>query len=449
MRWFGAMELHETGFGVMGFAVALATALAVAGGCGDGGRSQAGAWGGTVRDSSGVVVVENPSADDEVYDAVRVREVRVIGGPDDVGGPSWGLVADAGIHADTVFVLDGLAQSVAVHGAGGELLRTLGGPGDGPGEFSRFATSLILHGDTVLVADWGRGRLHRFDRDGTFIDAPLLGGSGGRSWWRKGGDGRLYARSLSRYADDDSRWRGDDVVLRASPAGSAPEAALRADTVARFAYDETDLGGPGRPVLPLIVNAPAWDVLEDGALVWTTLSAEEIRIQSDDGTLERIVRFPGWSRRSPAPADEEALLALMGDKLVALGGSRETIDALGAVQPEALPAITSVRAGPYGTFWVQRMGSVADAHPWAVNSPDPPGGWGGGTWDVLDRDGRRLGSVALGSRVRVLRIADDRILGVRWDDLGREEVVVWELSGVSRPTRLRTSDTRGDRRSRP
>lgn len=397
--------------------------------CADGEPPTSASWSGEIRDSAGVTIVENPAVGTGWDEGFRIRELWVVGGPDDIGGPELGFVVDATIDADTVLILDALQQRVSVHGPDGAFVRAVGGPGEGPGELSRFASSVLLVGDTVMVGDWGRGRMHRFLRDGTFLDASLLGTEGGRSWWRKGGDGRLYARTLSRYVDESSGWRGDDVLLRPPPVGSAPDDALGADTVFRFRYVETDVGGPGRPVLPLQVNAPAWAVLPDGRLAWTALGRKELRIQAADGSLERIVRFPGWTRRPPTAAEQAALVELMGDKLVALGGSRETVDRLVPVQPEELPAITAVRAAPDSTIWVQRMGRAGDVHPWSLNAPDPPTGWGGGTWDVLDREGRRLGSVELDARARVLRITDDRVLGVRWDELGREEIVVWELSG--------------------
>jgi len=410
-------------------AAALTTGAVLWTACDEGRPSAVAAWSGDVRDSAGVLLVENPAEIAGDTDPFRVRELHAVGGPDDIGGPEFGFVADATIDADTLFILDGLAQRVAVHGPHGDFVRAIGGPGEGPGELSRFASAVLLSGDTVLVGDWGRGRVHRFLRDGTFLDAPLIGASGARSWWRRGGDDRIYARALSRFVDEDSRWRGDDVLLRPPPVGSDPERALGADIVIRFGYQETDVGGPGRPVLPLVVNAPAWDVLPDGALVWASLDRTELRVRSAERSLERIVRFPGWRHRRPSPSEEAALLELMGEKLVALGGSRETVEQLDVVQPSTLPAITSVRAGPRGTIWVQRMGEAGDVHPWALNSPDPPLGWGGGVWDVLDREGKRLGTVELDPRVRLLRISADRVLGVRWDELGREEVVLWELTG--------------------
>lgn len=419
-----------------GAAVAMTTVL-VLGGCGEHASSGHRGWEGQVRDSAGVTVVENVGASSVGQGPFRVREVAVVGGADDLDGPDLGYVVDVTLDGDTLYVLDAFAQTVSVWGPSGRHLRNVGGPGEGPGELSRFTSSVLLEDDTVLVADWGRGRVHRFLRDGTFLDAPLTSSFEGRSWWRRAGDGRLYARTLSRYVDDHSTWRGDDLLVRPTfgdhreGRGDGPGTVVATDTAFRFDYPETDVGGPGRPVLPLVVNAPAWEVLPDGCLAWTTLALDELRIHGVDGRLQRVVRSRTWAPRPPTGSEESALNELMGDKLVSLGGSREAVDQIGAVLPRVLPTLTSVRSGPDSTIWVQRMGRGEDVHAQALNTPDPPAGWGGGRWDVLDAEGRLLGGVDLGRRVRVTRITEDRIVGVRWDELGREAVVVWEVGAAS------------------
>ena len=70
------------------------------------------------------------------------------------------------------------------------------------------------------------------------------------------------------------------------------------------------------------------------------------------------------------------------------------------------------------------MGEVEDVHPMMLNTPDPPSAWGGAMWDVFDAEGRRLAVVDVGPRFRVTRIAGDRLVGVRWDELGRASVEV-------------------------
>jgi hypothetical protein len=403
----------------------LCLACVVALGCEAGDRpgGDGAVWSGEIEDSTGVTIVLNPPPpSDGAWGDWRVEERLAVGPTSGRPETDFGYVADVALEADTLYVLDQFAQTVHVFGPDGSLVRGVGGPGEGPGELSRFATTLLLvRADTVMIADWGQGRMHRFGRDGSFVDALSLPGEGARSWWRVAGDGRVHFRALTRYVDEESRWRGEDRLLRAADAWDHP------DTVFSFAYREADLGGPGRPALPLVVNAPTWEVLPDGRLVWTTLDDTRLRVHDSTGSLERLIGAEDWVPRPLAPSDEAALLELMGDKLVFLGGTRATVQQLDTEVPETLPPVTTVRAGPEGTIWVQRLGRVADAHPMALNTPDPPTGWGGALWDVLDAEGRRVGAVDLGPRVRVTRVLDDRVVGVRRDELGREEVVVWAL----------------------
>jgi hypothetical protein len=67
----------------------------------------------------------------------------------------------------------------------------------------------------------------------------------------------------------------------------------------------------------------------------------------------------------------------------------------------------------------------------ALNTPDPPSGFGGGTWDVLDAEGRLLGSIELPARARVMRVVGDALYAVQRDELDVERVVRLR---VSRPT---------------
>jgi hypothetical protein len=136
-------------------------------------------------------------------------------------------------------------------------------------------------------------------------------------------------------------------------------------------------------------------------------------------------------QREPTPAEARLLEEKAGEKLEMLGGSREALGQLPVEQPDRLPAVTSVVAGPEGTLWVQRLGHAEDVHPMALNTPDPPSGYGGGIWDVLDAEGRLLGSIELPARARVMRVVGDAVYAVQPDELDVERVVRLR---VSRPT---------------
>lgn len=400
----------------------LGTAL-LAAACGDGGPdgSAQATPVAEVRDSAGVTVVTNSGRGAWGADAWRVDEAQVLA-PDPARPPTqFGYVADVATDGDTLYVLDQMGQQVRVFGPDGQLARTIGRAGEGPGELSGFAATLFLRRDTLIVADWGRGRLHRFMKTGVFVDDAPLPGAGARSWWRMAGDGNVYYRTLARYTDEDGRWLGRDHLIRVGDGFQDP------DTVFAFDYEQTDIGARGAPRMPLVINAPTWDVLPDGRIVWSALADSRLRIHGPDGTLQRLVGSATWTPVGLGNAGRQGLVDLMREKLTMLGGDGSAVEQMEVDYPDHLPVLTTVRAGPEGTIWVQREGGMANVHPMALNTPDPPTGWGGEAWDVLDGDGVLQGTVALSPGTRVTRILPDRIVGVRRDALGQDVVVVWRL----------------------
>ncbi len=100
-----------------------------------------------------------------------------------------------------------------------------------------------------------------------------------------------------------------------------------------------------------------------------------------------------------------------------LGGDAATADQLQLVYEDALPAVTALHAGPGSTLRVHRMGDVEVIDAMSVNAEDAGAGPGGPLWDVLDAQGRLLGTIALPARRRIQRITEDAVHGVRADTL--------------------------------
>jgi len=161
-------------------------------------------------------------------------------------------------------------------------------------------------------------------------------------------------------------------------------------------------------------------------VAWSTLEADEVRLVAADGT-ERRIRSGGWVGHPPSEGEKAALRILVGERLEMLGGSAEAVDRLPVDFPTTLPVLTDLRAGPDGTLWVQRAGSVREVHPMALNSADPPRGWGGTAWEVLSPEGRYLGTLELPPRFRVMAITDATVVGVQSDPLRVDRVVILEL----------------------
>jgi hypothetical protein len=117
------------------------------------------------------------------------------------------------------------------------------------------------------------------------------------------------------------------------------------------------------------------------------------------------------------------MVEMLREKLRMIGGDASFADSPMVEAPANLPAITAVRAGPDGTIWVQRMGPVSSIDPMAVNAPDRPDFFGGPLWDILDRDGRYMGTLRLPPRFRIFRILGDAIYGAARDENGVERIL--------------------------
>ncbi|HEX7122801.1 MAG TPA: hypothetical protein VF178_10565 [Gemmatimonadaceae bacterium] len=82
--------------------------------------------------------------------------------------------------------------------------------------------------------------------------------------------------SISRGASGFEFW---DALLALSADGT------HADTLFQFDYARSDLGGPGRLRMPLIVNNPSWARLSDGRIAWTALDRDYVVIHDASGRL--------------------------------------------------------------------------------------------------------------------------------------------------------------------
>jgi len=395
--------------------------VANVGACGTG--ADAPAWSGSVVDSAGVRLVHNRVVSNPpLWEAVPDLEIR----PDPERPETlFGNIVDMGVGADgTLYVLDRMAQEIRVFDAQGGHQRTIGGAGQGPGEFSSFAESLVVFADTLLVSDAGRRNVQRFLTDGTFLsETAQPEPRSARLWWDKAAEGFLV-RSRETVTRDDGSWGSADRLLRvpveATLSGPDPSAA---DTVFRFEYPQSDIGARGNPKLPFIVNAPVWAALVGDAWAWTHLEADRVWIHDAGGDLVRVVSHEAWVARPASATDHTTLTALMREKLTLLGGDPAAVDQLEVISPDRMPAVTALVGDPDGSLWVQRMGEVSSVHPMALNAPEPPRGWGGTHWDILDGEGRWIRSVTLPARFRLMVIQGGFLFGVQRTGLDEEMVV--------------------------
>jgi hypothetical protein len=271
-------------------------------------------------------------------------------------------------------------------------------------------------GDTVFIPDHVQRRVNVYSPAGEYVRAfPMPSRPGSQSWERTGEGGLLF-RGVAIGRDSSGNFQIWDGLLALRDSAGV-------DTLIAFDYARSPLGGPGRPRVPLIVNAAFWTRLADGRIAWSSLDRDHIRVHTPDGMLQGVIRHTAWQARAATASDHAALVQLLERKLTLIGGDVASVPQLDLIQPEHLPAITALRSGPDGTLWVQQMGDIALLDPFAVNASDRTGWLGGPIWHVLDVQGRFLGAIELPARFNLLRITDDALFGVLKDVQDVEHVV--------------------------
>ena len=371
-----------------------------------------------VIDSAGVQLVTNHEAGEGWRESLRwtVTQDLVIGG-DSAEHSQFGRIGDlAAAPNGDIAVIDQLNGVARVFDRDGRFRRSVGRPGRGPGELSRSANGIYFLDDSLLILDPGERRMTVFAPDGTADTVtPLPAAPMGQGWQRLGnGDFLMRGLTISRVEGRFTFW---DALLRLRADGAS------SDTLFEFDYARTDLGGVGALRIPLIVNNPTWGRLADGRIAWTALDRDFVQIHDSTGRIVARVKHTQWRRREVTPADRSAMVEMLRVKLRAIGGDASFADSPQVEAPRTFPAITTVRAGPRGTIWVQLMGSVESIDPMAINAPDRADFFGGSTWHVLDAAGEFLGAVELPRRFRIYRVTEEALYGAARDDDGVERIV--------------------------
>lgn len=402
-------------------ALALLLSAAVAG-CADSGS--AGDWGGTVRDSAGVAVVDNEARGAwDGGEAWRFRRVVEVGGASEDSVP-FGNVADVAVDSrDRIYVLDRSVPAVLVFDASGRHLRTLGSAGRGPGELgAAVAAVLTAPGDTLLVPDPSNGRIQRFGPDGaTLASVPLALEGRVPVHWRVTPDGRPLVQ-LRSTGPDAGRAGGPEDLVRVAAAGEEESAA-----VLRLPPGEGYQVRPGRaPRIRLFAPEPLWDVLGDDRFVHATNDAYRLEIVRGGETVRIIRKEHTASRVGPAEkeAAREMMRGLFEENGVPPGVVEQFMESVTVA--DRYPAFSTLMAGPRGTILVQRVREIAP-DTGGGDAPLDPRDLGAPEWDVFDPEGRFLGTVSLPERFTPMTWRGDRVFGVQRGALDVPSVVGLEI----------------------
>lgn len=383
-----------------------------------GGDSAAPEWGGSVRDSAGIRIVENPA--EGVWtagEAWTLEEELQIGVMD--GDPELQFGAINGIDATSggeIYVLDSQASRIRVFDAEGTLVRAFGQAGQGPGELSQAPAGLFLSGEgTLLVPDMMNQRITRFTREGEASGSvPLDFTAGIPMLFAAGPEGRLYQQVRRMTLPGMAEVEGGpvDLLFVLGDDGSV------ADTLARMTPGESFSFGGGAPSIRIFAPENLWTVLGSGDLVSGKNSTYSLDIRNPEGQLSTILRRAS-SRRPVSESEKESFRGAMRSAWEDAGMPPAMAAQMEQVVEfeDTWPALAALLAGPEGTLWVQRVDPETAIDPAAfedlqnlqVGSP---------AWDVFDAEGRYLGIVEMPERFTPRRVVGDLIYGVQTDELG-------------------------------
>lgn len=394
--------------------------------CGAGEASDV--WGGTVSDSAGITIVQNPTeglwAPEEQW---TVREDLRIGTATGAPEYQFGMIWDVAVAGGgRIYVLDSQAQHVSVFDADGEFLKTIGRPGDGPGELGPNLRWLMIgSGDTLYVPNTNLQRVQRYLPDGTptgSFRTPVAQGVAFK--WSIGPNGNLVSQLRSfAMPGTDAAPDASDVLLSRTGDGTI------VDTLLVLPRGET-MNLSGGLNFNFFAPEPVWSIGGDGSIVSAVNSSYRIEVHSRDGGLARIIS-KAFERQPVTESDRETLRAMILDMFEQQfrdqGLPPAIMDRISVEFADFFPAFNDIRTGPDGTIWVQHIASMermrAQAEAGTLNVRD----LGAPTWDVFNPDGRYLGVVTLPDRFQPSAMTSDHIYGIWRDDLEVQYVLRLEL----------------------
>lgn len=336
----------------------------------------------------GVEEGEEPYMLSRVFDALRLPDGRILVG-------------------------NSATSEIRVFDTQGKFLTSLGRKGNGPGEFGEFSSVRFwrLGDGSLLGYDGGNLRVHLFDstlvyqrtvriestRDG--LRAFLQGVFSDGSW-------QMLALVPELKNEPGTYLRSAQQFVRFKPDGTPDTTLRRVEGRTRFVHQFGSI--TTFPFVPFTAEPLA----AAGEHLWVVSGGgTELEERNLRGELVRVVRL---ARDVPRTADVysryvESSLATMDSTRRA---QYEHFYGMNHPMPEHIPAYQAMLIDATSHVWLERYRLPGDTMP---------------RWDVIAPNGRWLGVVAVPSRLRVMQVGADFILGRHLDSLGVERIRVHPL----------------------
>jgi hypothetical protein len=359
----------------------------------------------TRTDSAGVEVILNSGPDRQL--AWGFEKVLSVGGADE-GAESFFRVVSGGLSFDLegrIYVLDAGNRRVQVFDETGLPINSIGREGMGPGEF-QFPVSLTVYPDgTLLVFDAMRRVGMHFDSVGNFLDQASSPGSFLGGAVRLQEDGLLYS---SRRLNRDTGVRYFHVT-RVSAKDTTDLFRTALPETANITYEEC---GINISLPPVFAVPPSWE--SHGS---TTVVSQPpdylLRVFSGASETMHVLR----DLDPPLATRELAILDLgEGEKWQVGTGPDCIVDPGTVIEKRGIsnhvPLISQVAVSWSGGLWAQRKVPGKDTGP----------------IDVFDKTGEYLGTLPEGTPWPSAFGPAGRILVLEEDELGVQQVVVYEVT---------------------
>jgi hypothetical protein len=388
--------------------------------CGGG----AGAWQGTVIDSAGVTIVQNPSmpvwgSGDEWTVTEDLRIGTVAGEPEyQFGQLGFVAVGDDG----AMYAMDFQAQELKAYDAQGTYMRTVASPGSGPGEIG--PGTVFVFDDThggLVVPDLGNRRVNRYGPTGDFVASfPIELQAGVPTRFDVDSSGRLMAQLRGLEVQGMAALAEGDPIVVYDTTGAV------VDTLVMLPKGQT-LAGTTEEQLSMVLFSPEplWDLDTNGAVYFAMNNEYRIMVNDPEGNLTRVITRD-VERKPVGDSDKNAILRAMREQFTQLGlppaQSEQILSGIGFA--DSYPAFGQIFLGPGETIWVQRIRSAQDMAEGAeegfefdaqdIGSPE---------WEILDTEGRYLGVVTLPDGFTPVNVKGDQLYGIWRDELDVQYVM--------------------------
>lgn len=369
-----------------------------------------------VRDSAGVVIVENARAAWEegagwsIDPEPLVRIGVVEGEPAYQLFRAWSAVR---LSDGRIVIANGGTSELRFYDPQGRHLLSAGREGEGPGEFRDLQRVWLLPGDSLLAYDFFPAKLSVFTPAGEFVRSVHVRAPDGRQVLVQGAldDGTLIAQGAPIWVAPGAT---SSIVRDSVPYYRFDRDGRLLDTLGWFPSTEAyrivtgdDWMMTGLP----FPRAPVRTVARD-RFIFGPADAYELQVYTPEGRIERLIRLPYIVRRV-TPEDIAAFRARRLQQ-AEREGTRARMERILAElpYPETMPPYRALLVDANGNLW------VADYR----SSDDEPT-----SWRVFAAHGEYLGVVTLPPRLELLQIGRDFALVRAIDELEVETIQVHRL----------------------